>query len=168
MKTVAPKASTPLLWDIVCEVVDNFGDTGFCWRLACDLAARGERVRLWVDDPSALVWMAPAGCVGVEVRGWPTFGAKLAGLEAGDVLVETFGCTPPDALLAHFFEAGNEDPSCAKGGFHRWINLEHLSAEAFVARSHRLPSPVFHGPGAGHTRHFLLSRLHGCDRRFAA
>ena len=83
-----------------------------------------------------------------NVRSWP--GSRLA-----DVLVEAFGCTPPEILLAHFFEAGNDDPASASAGFRRWIDLEHLSAEAFVARSHRLPSPVFHGPGAGRTRHFF-------------
>jgi hypothetical protein len=27
-----------------------------------------------------------------------------------------------------------------------WINVEHLSAEAFVERNHGLPSPRHHGP----------------------
>ena len=55
-------------WDIFCQVIDNFGDIGVCWRLAADLAARGHQVRLWVDDASALHWMAPQGAAGVEVR----------------------------------------------------------------------------------------------------
>ena len=37
-------------WDLFCTVVDNFGDIGISWRLAADLARRGEQVRLWVDD----------------------------------------------------------------------------------------------------------------------
>ena len=57
-------------WDLFCRVIDNFGDIGVCWRLAADLGARGQRVRLWVDDPSALAWMAPAGAPGVEVLAW--------------------------------------------------------------------------------------------------
>ena len=48
-------------WDIFCKVIDNHGDAGVCWRLAAELAARGEQVRLWIDDPSALAWMAPGG-----------------------------------------------------------------------------------------------------------
>ncbi|MEO7887531.1 MAG: elongation factor P maturation arginine rhamnosyltransferase EarP, partial [Polaromonas sp.] len=43
-----------LQWDIFCKVIDNFGDIGVCWRLAADLASRGHKVRLWVDDASAL------------------------------------------------------------------------------------------------------------------
>ena len=57
-------------WDIFCKVIDNFGDIGVCWRLAADLASRGHRVRLWVDDASALDWMAPDGCEGVRVLPW--------------------------------------------------------------------------------------------------
>ena len=54
-------------WDLFCRVVDNFGDVGVCWRLACELARRGDAVRLWIDDASALAWMAPDGMAGVEV-----------------------------------------------------------------------------------------------------
>ena len=57
-------------WDIFCKVIDNHGDLGVCWRLSRNLAARGQQVRLWVDDASALAWMAPQGCAGVEVRAW--------------------------------------------------------------------------------------------------
>ena len=56
----------PLCWDLFCQVIDNFGDIGVCWRLAVNLAARGQQVRLWVDDASALAWMAPTGALGVE------------------------------------------------------------------------------------------------------
>ena len=59
------------VWEIFCRVIDNFGDIGVCWRVANDLAHRGEQVRLWTDDASALRWMvlrvAPAcACC----RGW--------------------------------------------------------------------------------------------------
>ena len=60
----------PLQWDVFCRVIDNFGDIGVCWRLVAQLAALGHHVRLWVDDASALQWMAPGGCPGVEVRPW--------------------------------------------------------------------------------------------------
>jgi uncharacterized repeat protein (TIGR03837 family) len=36
-----------------------------------------------------------------------------------------------------------------------WINLEYLSAEPYVERSHRLPSPRFSEPGAGLTKWFF-------------
>ena len=62
-----PESAPQLTWDIFCNVVDNFGDIGVCWRLACNLASRGKRVRLWVDDVSPLAWMAPSGYPNVEV-----------------------------------------------------------------------------------------------------
>ena len=143
-----------MLWDIFCKVIDNYGDIGVCWRLSADLAARGQRVRLWVDDASALGWMAPQGCNGVEVRAWTQplalCGLFIGDLEPGDVLVEAFGCeVAPEyiATYAHYTRA--------RGIKHLWINLEYLSAEAFVGRSHGLPSPVMSGPGAGLTKHFF-------------
>ena len=118
----------PQQWDLFCRVVDNFGDIGVCWRLAADLASRGERVRLWIDDASALAWMAPDGCERVTVVPW---GDDDPAIEPGDVVVEAFGCNPPDAFVARM--AARRVPPV-------WINLEYLSAEAYVERSHRLPS----------------------------
>ena len=71
----------PLLWDIFCRVIDNHGDLGVCWRLSCDLAARGQQVRLWVDDASALQWMASGALQGevpdVRVLPWALAGTWL-------------------------------------------------------------------------------------------
>lgn len=144
----APPAPA-LLWDIFCKVIDNFGDLGVGWRLSRGLAARGQRVRLWVDDASALRWMAPLGCPGVEVRVW-TQPLSLQGVPPGDVLVEAFGCdAAPEFIAIHAQQAR------AGGKKTAWINLEYLSAEPYVERSHGLPSPVMSGPGAGQTRHFF-------------
>jgi len=118
------------LWDVFCQVIDNHGDLGVAWRLCADLAARGERVRLWVDDAAALAWMAPQGHAGVTIVAWTDPAPDLV---PGDVVVETFGCDPPPRFVRHM--AGRESPP-------PWINLEYLSAEAYVERSHGLPSPV--------------------------
>lgn len=145
----APPHTEPALrqWDVFCRVIDNFGDIGVCWRLASQLATSGRRVRLWVDDASALQWMAPDGCPGVELR---PFAALPAPHEApSQVLVEAFGCEIPAAFIAQCAER-------VAGGATRpvWINLEYLSAEAWVPRCHGLPSPVLHGPAAGWTKWF--------------
>ena len=137
------------LWDIFCKVIDNYGDLGVCWRLSADLAARGERVRLWVDDASALRWMAPQGGEGVEVRAW-TEPLDLHAVTAGDILVEAFGCEIDPIYIANYSIRTRE-----KGLNGLWINLEYLSAEDFVMRSHGLPSPVMGGPGKGLTKHFF-------------
>ena len=142
--------NTPRLWDIFCKVIDNYGDIGVCWRLSADLAARGERVRLWVDDASALRWMAPHGCPGVEVRAW-TQPLALHGVAPGDVLVESFGCEVDPQTIANYSTSTSEN-----GINFSWINLEYLSAQAFVAGSHGLPSPVMAGPGRGWVKHFFF------------
>ncbi|HET8694162.1 MAG TPA: elongation factor P maturation arginine rhamnosyltransferase EarP [Aquabacterium sp.] len=131
-----------MLWDIFCRVIDNFGDIGVCWRLSADLASRGHRVRLWIDDPSALCWMAP-GQSQVEVYDWNQ--AASTPVSPGDVVIEAFGCNPPDAFVSGMQRAL---PPV-------WINLEYLSAEDYVERSHGLRSPVGSGPGAGLQKWFF-------------
>ena len=144
-----PGVKTGNLWDIFCRVVDNYGDIGVCWRLAQGLAQRGERVRLWVDDASALDWMCPQGAPQIEVRRW-TAPLQMENLVVGDFLVEAFGCEiAPEFIAAYASRTG------ARGLKGLWINLEYLSAEKFVERSHGLPSPVMSGPGAGLTKHFF-------------
>ncbi len=134
-----------MTWDIFCRVIDNHGDLGVSWRLSCQLAARGIAVRLWVDDPSALRWMAPHGHAGVSVHTW-TSPLNLQGITPGEVLVETFGCEVAPEFIAAF--AASTRPKA-------WINLEYLSAEPYAQRCHALPSPVMHGPGKGLTKHFF-------------
>jgi len=112
-------------WDLYCRVVDNFGDIGVAWRLAADLAGRGESVRLAVDDAGALAWMAPGGASGVDVVGWQDGPSP-----APDVVVELFGAGRPPMS----WPAGAAAPVL--------VNLEHLSAEPYVERSHGLPSPT--------------------------
>jgi uncharacterized repeat protein (TIGR03837 family) len=131
------------LWDVFCRVIDNHGDLGVCWRLAADLATRGEAVRLWVDDPQALAWMAPEGAPGVQVLPWRDPGP---GEQPGDVVIEAFGCDPPGLFVQRMAQ---RHPAPA------WINLEYLSAEDYVRRSHGLPSPQCSGPGAGLTKWFF-------------
>ena len=130
-------------WDVFCRVVDNFGDIGVCWRLVADLAARGQRVRLWVDDAAPLRWMAPDGAAGVDVQGWPR---DTAAFVPGDVVIEAFGCDLPGALVRRMALAARPP---------LWINLEYLSAEDFVERSHRLGSPPTDAAAAGLQKFFF-------------
>ena len=130
-------------WDLFCRVIDNHGDVGVCWRLAAALAARGERVRLWVDDASALRWMAPAGAVGVTLLKWP---GDDAAITPADIVIEAFGCELPSTFIAAMSALPRQPV---------WINLEYLSAEAFVERSHGLMSPQLSGPGAGLLKWFF-------------
>ena len=125
-------------WDIFCRVVDNFGDVGVAWRLARSLAREhGKRARLWLDDLTVLAKLRPGvdpaydihTVDGVEVR---RLREPFEGDEVADVVVETFGCDPPEAYVLAM---------AAREPKPRWINLEYLSAEAWVEGSHALPSP---------------------------
>ena len=158
--SLMPSPARPLMWDIFCRVIDNFGDIGICWRLCSDLAARGHTVRLWVDDASALQWMAPGAThgtgAGVQVRSWSdsqdTDGLRT--LPPADVWIEGFGCE-----IAPEFIAARAALTRARGlngiKIPAWINLEYLSAESYVERCHGLPSPVMHGSAQGWTKHFF-------------
>ena len=138
-----------LVWDIFCTVVDNHGDLGVCWRLSCQLRDAGQRVRLWVDDASALAWMAPGATQGQEpgitVLAWEqaTQAEFAQDLHPADVWIEAFGCDLPEAFVVHEMARRSKPPV--------WINLEYLSAEAQVTRLHGLPSPVMSGPAKGWT-----------------
>lgn len=160
LQTTRPASDPALLWDVFCRVIDNFGDLGVCWRLCDNLTARGHSVRLWVDDASALQWMAPGAVegtwAGVQVLGWEQSrdAARLANLRAADVWIEGFGCELAPEFIAHHAYSTR-----ASGEFSLrhpvWINLEYLSAESFVERAHGLPSPVMGGPAKGWIKHFF-------------
>ena len=124
-------ATPALTWDLYCRVIDNLGDAGVCWRLAANLAAQGQRVRLVIDDAAPLAFMAPLGAPGVSVHAWP--GPQVA---PGDVVIEAFGCDPPTERVAAM--ALQARPPV-------WLNVEYLSAESYVERSHGLPSPQRNG-----------------------
>lgn len=136
----AALASTPPQprWDIFCRVIDNFGDAGICWRLARQLAnEHGIAVRLWIDAPEVLAALLPglappfAGqdCEGVRIEHWSE---PLAFDQVADVVIEAFACDPPESYLVAM--AHRPRPPC-------WVNLEYLSAEAWVAGCHGAASP---------------------------
>ena len=159
-KASSPAPLSPLLWDVFCRVIDNLGDIGVSWRLAVNLAARGQQVRLWVDDPGPLRWMAPGaleGMVpGISVFPWEQSqdAEKLSRLGRSDVWVETFGCEiAPEFIAAYAYSMRPGGQKCTQ--FPVWINLEYLTAESFAERTHALPSPVMSGPAAGWSKTFF-------------
>jgi uncharacterized repeat protein (TIGR03837 family) len=139
------------LWDIFCTVIDNHGDLGMCWRLTRQLLAQGQSVRLWVDDASALSWMAPEAPTlpNLQVLPWAAASQSevLSRLKPADVWIEAFGCTLPETFVAQGVATHPQQPA--------WINLEYLSAEDWVPRMHNMPSPVMSGPAKGWTKRFF-------------
>src|SRR5665213_1013849 len=146
-------------WDVFCRVVDNYGDAGFCWRLA-RLLVHAQRldVTLWIDHVDALARIvddvdpAVAGqrVDGVHVR---RFDDAAVDARPGVAVIEAFGC----GLPARFLDAMERERPV-------WVNLEYLSAEAWVDGVHGLPSPQpqrpltrwFYFPGFTHATGGLL------------
>jgi uncharacterized repeat protein (TIGR03837 family) len=133
-----PNTSSRPDWDIFCQVIDNFGDIGVCWRLARQLSSERQlRVRLWVDEletfralrPEVDPGLSMQELQGVEIRRWET--PFVTPLPAHAVL-ETFACRIPEAFIAAMAQ---QSPRPV------WINLDYLSAEAWVPGCHALPSP---------------------------
>ncbi|MEP6941929.1 MAG: elongation factor P maturation arginine rhamnosyltransferase EarP [Betaproteobacteria bacterium] len=133
-------------WDIFCRVVDNYGDAGVAWRLARQLAREHAlAVALYIDDRAALMRIAPSGERGVEVRDWRgPDGPWSVDPDCASVVIEAFGCGLPSAYL---------DAMQARSVQPRWINLEYLSAEAWVDEHHALASAQAH---RALTRHFYF------------
>jgi uncharacterized repeat protein (TIGR03837 family) len=91
----------PATCDIFCNVIDNYGDIGVCWRLARQLAnEHGLEVRLWVDDlgsfarlcPEVDVAVAQQKCRSVEVREWCK---KFPEVQPAELVIEAFACKLP-------------------------------------------------------------------------
>jgi hypothetical protein len=125
-------------WDIFCRVVDNYGDIGTCWRLVQQLADEHQAdVRLWVDNLGSFARLCPAISIDaieqhvgpIEIRLWP---ADFPIVEVADVVIEAFACEIPSTYVTAMARRTVAPV---------WINLEYLSAEAWVEDCHLLASP---------------------------
>jgi uncharacterized repeat protein (TIGR03837 family) len=130
--------AAPTGCDIFCNVIDNFGDIGVCWRLARQLAnEHGLSVRLWVDDLGSFAKLCPEAdvasemqkCRGVEVRHW---GKSFPEVQPAELVIEAFACKLPQSYI---------EAMAARKIKPVWLNLEYLSAESWVESHHKLPSP---------------------------
>ncbi|MFZ5473718.1 MAG: elongation factor P maturation arginine rhamnosyltransferase EarP, partial [Pseudomonadota bacterium] len=92
---------------------------------------------LWLDDTATLhrIWPEARAdatqqqVAGIEVRHWPV---DFPEVTPAPLVIETFGCRLPESYLAAM-SAREPKPL--------WLNLDHLSAEAWVKDYHGLPSP---------------------------
>lgn len=113
--------------DILCRVIDNFGDAGICWRLARQLAAALDaQVCLWIDHPeSVAAWRDTS--LAPSVR---TFDAQSASeLQPRDLFIAALGAQVPPPLAGEL--ARMRTP---------WVRYEYLSAEPWIDDCHALPS----------------------------
>lgn len=141
--------------DLYCQVIDNYGDAGVCWRLARSLARCGLVVTLWIDDLARLAALRPGVQTqqavqtldGFTVHAWDE---SIGAHQPADLVIEAFGCRMPEAhqiAMARMTQIAHTKPAPV------WINLEYLSAEAWVDDHHGLPSPH---PSLPLTRYFFF------------
>jgi len=91
--------------DIFCNVIDNYGDIGVCWRLARQLAnEHGFAVSLWVDDLGSFAKLCPETdiaadrqqCRGVEVCLWSK---SFPEVQPAELVIEAFACKLPQSYI---------------------------------------------------------------------
>lgn len=145
MKPSAPLPNRTLHFVIFCQVVDNFGDIGVCWRLARALHhSLGQKVTLWVDnlasfrviEPTVIDKIVQQQVQGIEVYHWQDDAfceALPVVFDENSVVIEAFGCHLPPWVIANI-----KDYRC------QWINLEYLALEPWADEYHLATSPV-HG-----------------------
>jgi len=129
-------------WDIFCQIVDNYGDAGVCWRLARSLSSiHGQEVRIFCDDLPTLNLLASGVDRSIkdkiDLQAWEASYANARhSIDMPNVVIEAFGCELPERYLAGLFIAPTKPLI---------INLEYLSAEPWVIEFHGKASPQSHG-----------------------
>ena len=133
------QSQSPLI-DIFCRVIDNFGDAGVMWRLARAMRAKSYRVRLIIDDPQTLTFLAgvsqnsPTEKIGIDegievVRWEKSWDSGYCPLESADVVIEGFACRLPP---------GYEE--LMRKSRPKWFNIDYFSAESWIENCHLVPS----------------------------
>jgi uncharacterized repeat protein (TIGR03837 family) len=129
-------------WDIFCQIVDNYGDAGFCWRLARSLSSiHGQEVRIFCDDLPTLNLLTsgvdPAIKEQIDIQPWEaSHNNARHPVQTPDVVIEAFGCELPERYLAGLYIAPTKPII---------INLEYLTAEPWIMDFHGKASPQSHG-----------------------
>jgi uncharacterized repeat protein (TIGR03837 family) len=146
-------------WDIFCQIVDNYGDAGVCWRLARALSRLSSssvnnvecddsRIRLFCDDLNVLNVIthgdavAHGASLGVEVLPWSATESPAILASVGDVVIEAFACHLPKPYVEAMVQKTFQKVSAKQP---IWINLEYLTAEAWADDMHLMPSPQNNG-----------------------
>jgi uncharacterized repeat protein (TIGR03837 family) len=150
---IHPKEHRTASLALFCKVVDNYGDIGICWRLARQLEQEhGIAVTLWVDDLQSFQRICPQIAIDreqqqigtVTVRHWRDQNGVFAASDVADIVIEFFACDIPPAYIAAMAQRTPQPV---------WLNLEGLSAEAWVEGCHTLPSPH---PSLSLTKYFFF------------
>ena len=131
---------------ILCKVVDNYGDVGFAYRLACALSSLdgSVRIRFVIDDLASFALLVPGIDAHEPVQNygaWTIFDWNAADVctvafsEAmPEIVLQCFQCPYPEWLEALLFDKKN--PPAAV----RIVNIDYLTAESYAEEFHCLKS----------------------------
>ena len=133
--------------DILCKVVDNYGDVGVAYRLARSLSELPDppRLRLVVNDIASFAAVDPEIDATKRRPESPRLGAvSLDGEGTGEaasafrarrpkIVIECFACGRPDWLEDILFDPTSEEGCLI-------VDVEHLTAEKYAEDFHRMPS----------------------------
>jgi len=129
-------------WYIFCQIIDNYGDAGVCWRLARSLSSMHQQtVRIFCDNLPTLNLLASGveASIREKIALLPWESSSRQDLNPGespDVVIEAFGCMLPQKYLTHLLITPKKPLI---------INLEYLSAEPWILDFHGKASPQSHG-----------------------
>ena len=127
---------------VVCKVIDNYGDAGFCLRLSSALCARGHQVRLFHDDARAFSLLYPVACVdGLVLIDAACTNLQLDAYPKPDLVIEPFGTSSEHTRWRFDLELKQRCPQVP------WLVVDYLSAEAWVEQFHLSSST---NPETGH------------------
>lgn len=117
------------IW-ILCKVIDNYGDAGFCIRLARLLAKSGKQVTLLHDNPAVVQALSPE----TLETDWRRVDARSKDfdndLSPPDLILEPFG-TSSEQTEARFDSAIK-----SRYPYKPWLLIDYLSAESWVEDFH--------------------------------
>ena len=135
--------------DIICRVIDNFGDAGFTWRLAQRLSQAPlenhftmpskDLYRVFCDQPEIIYQLAGAKSLersqhnNLHILPWSSAAHVMSPDEFPDVILETFSCGLPETYQQQLQHRNRDQIPLV-------INIEYLSAEAWTNSHHGLRS----------------------------
>lgn len=128
--------------DIFCQVIDNFGDVGVCYRLYKELQTlfgRELKIRLILDKEEEF-WMLRDEGREISILDYEAVKQGKYG-NVSDVVIEAFGCDIPENYLEEAYQHSK-----------LLINLEYFSAEAWTEEFHLQESIL----GKGSCRKFFF------------
>ncbi len=116
--------------DIFCTVIDNYGDAGFCLRLARDLVFSGFKINIYCDDISTIQTLLTEDDKNnhnLAIKNWPNLNNSV--YQADSVVIELFSCRLDPFIMNKIKEQDS-----------LLIALDYFSCETWTADFHLRPS----------------------------